>query len=393
MAEMATRWQRSTARPMVTVAQLLDRAAAASRGSTCPPAVSEPEPAVSVDALLRREGRATQAQDGTAHPHRRRSPIPDGGSPGRARRTAVAASTLLAAGSVVGVALASNTPEYELGNTAQPVNDPPVGQSSSTPTGELALVPGEQAPILGAAASTGAPAAGSGPSADWTAVAFPPTAGPNAGDPTAISAETSDTTVAAAPSSDEASAADPEPRGNDTSASDDDDSGSRSSDSDSRGSASTPASSAPKDDDVVLADGGSARPAPATPEAATPEAATPEAATPEAATPDAGAPDDPAPEGAAAGGAAAEDGESGEESNGGATVDDPNDQDTPPVTDDSTEKAPAAVDESSSSTDSDSDEASVDSDAKTDSSSADEPDGAAVAPDSGDDGSTDESAA
>ena len=64
----------------------------------------------------------------------------------------MAVSTLLAAGSVVGVALGSNTTTYtELGNTAQPVDAPPVGQS---PAGEQNLVPGEQPPVLDDAAST-----------------------------------------------------------------------------------------------------------------------------------------------------------------------------------------------------------------------------------------------
>ena len=217
MAEMATRWRHSTARPMVTVAELLGRAAAVPRGSACTPAVSDHEPGVSVDALLRREGRATPAQDRPAHPHARRSAIPDGGSPGRTRRTAVAASTLLAAGSVVGVSLSSNTTEYaELGNTAQPVDTPPVGQSPPAPAGGQNLVPGQQSPVLGAAASTGGLAAGSGPSADWTAVAFPPTAGSSAADPSAGSAKTPDTAAdAALASGDKRRAADPEPRGDD----------------------------------------------------------------------------------------------------------------------------------------------------------------------------------
>ena len=366
MAEMATRWRRSAPRPMVTVAELLARAAAGPRGSACTPAVSDHGSGVSVEDLLRREGRATQAKDRSAHPHGRRSATPDGGSPGRTRRTAVAASTLLAAGSVVGVALSSNNTGYaELGNTAQPVNGPPVGEGPPTPAGGQNLVPGEQAPVLGAAASTGALAAGSGPSADWTAVAFPPTAGSSTADPSGGSAE-------AGASGDTASAADPEPRGDDdASGSDDDgDGGTRSSGPRSRVSVSTPASSTPRDGDVVLADGGTAAPAPVTSEALVPDGA---------------APDGAAPDGAA----------SGDESGGGeVSVDDPDDQDAPPTVDDSTEESPGVVDESSSSTDTGSgtDEVTSDTDAGSDSSSADQPDGAAEASDSGD-GSAEESAA
>ena len=389
MAEMATRWRRPTARPMVTVAELLARAAAVPRGSACTRVVSDHTPGVSVDALLRREGRATPAKDRPAHPHARRSAIPDGGSPGRTRRAAVAASTLLAAGSVVGVSLSSNSTGYaELGNTAQPVNAPPVGQSPPAPAGGQNIVPGEQAPVLGATASTGALAAGSGPSADWTAVAFPPTAGSRAADPSVGSAKTSDTTAdAAIASGDKTSAADPEPRGDeDTSGSDDDgNGGTPSSGSRARGSVSTPASSTPPDDDVVLAEGGPAEPAPATSEALIPGGAAPDGPAPDSTTPDSTTPDSGAPDG----------GESGEESSGGAgSVDDPDDQDTPPAADDSTEQSPAALDESGSSTDTESgtDEGTGGSDAESGSSSSDEPDSAAEASDGGD-GSAGEPAA
>jgi hypothetical protein len=394
VAEMATRWRRPTARPMVTVAELLARAAAVPRGSACTPVVSDHTPGVSVDALLRREGRATPAKDRPAHPHARRSAIPDGGSPGRTRRAAVAASTLLAAGSVVGVSLSSNSTGYaELGNTAQPVNAPPVGQSPPAPAGGQNIVPGEQAPVLGATASTGALAAGSGPSADWTAVAFPPTAGSRAADPSVGSAKTSDTTAdAAIASGDKTSAADPEPRGDeDTSGSDDDgDGGTPSSGSRARGSVSTPASSTPPDDDVVLAEGGPAEPAPATSEALIPGGAAPDGPAPDSTTPDSTTPDSTTPDSGAPDG-----GESGEESSGGAgSVDDPDDQDTPPAADDSTEQSPDALDESGSSTDTESgtDEGTGGSDAESGSSSSDEPDSAAEASDGGD-GSAGEPAA
>jgi hypothetical protein len=394
VAEMATRWRRPTARPMVTVAELLARAAAVPRGSACTPVVSDHTPGVSVDALLRREGRATPAKDRPAHPHARRSAIPDGGSPGRTRRAAVAASTLLAAGSVVGVSLSSNSTGYaELGNTAQPVNAPPVGQSPPAPAGGQNIVPGEQAPVLGATASTGALAAGSGPSADWTAVAFPPTAGSRAADPSVGSAKTSDTTAdAAIASGDKTSAADPEPRGDeDTSGSDDDgNGGTPSSGSRARGSVSTPASSTPPDDDVVLADGGPAEPAPATSEALIPGGAAPDVPAPDSTTPDSTTPDSTTPDSGAPDG-----GESGEESSGGAgSVDDPDDQDTPPAADDSTEQSPDALDESGSSTDTESgtDEGTGGSDAESGSSSSDEPDSAAEASDGGD-GSAGEPAA
>jgi hypothetical protein len=400
VAEMATRWRRPTARPMVTVAELLARAAAVPRGSACTPVVSDHTPGVSVDALLRREGRATPAKDRPAHPHARRSAIPDGGSPGRTRRAAVAASTLLAAGSVVGVSLSSNSTGYaELGNTAQPVNAPPVGQSPPAPAGGQNIVPGEQAPVLGATASTGALAAGSGPSADWTAVAFPPTAGSRAADPSVGSAKTSDTTAdAAIASGDKTSAADPEPRGDeDTSGSDDDGNGDTppSSGSRARGSVSTPASSTPPDDDVVLADGGPAEPAPATSEALIPGGAAPDGPAPDSTTPDSTTPDSTTPDSTTPDSGAPDGGESGEESSGGAgSVDDPDDQDTPPAADDSTEQSPDALDESGSSTDTESgtDEGTGGSDAESGSSSSDEPDSAAEASDGGD-GSAGEPAA
>jgi hypothetical protein len=384
---------------MVTVAELLARAAAVPRGSACTPVVSDHTPGVSVDALLRREGRATPAKDRPAHPHARRSAIPDGGSPGRARRAAVAASTLLAAGSVVGVSLSSNSTGYaELGNTAQPVNAPPVGQSPPAPAGGQNIVPGEQAPVLGATASTGALAAGSGPSADWTAVAFPPTAGSRAADPSVGSAKTSDTTAdAAIASGDKTSAADREPRGDeDTSGSDDDgDGGTPSSGLGARGSVSTPASSTPPDDDVVLADGGPAEPAPATSEALIPGGAAPDVPAPDSTTPDSTTPDSTTPDSTTPDSGAPDGGESGEESSGGAgSVDDPDDQDTPPAADDSTEESPDALDESGSSTDTESgtDEGTGGSDAESGSSSSDEPDSAAEASDGGD-GSAGEPAA
>jgi hypothetical protein len=414
VAEMATRWRRPTARPMVTVAELLARAAAVPRGSACTRVVSDHTPGVSVDALLRREGRATPAKDRPAHPHARRSAIPDGGSPGRTRRAAVAASTLLAAGSVVGVSLSSNSTGYaELGNTAQPVNAPPVGQSPPAPAGGQNIVPGEQAPVLGATASTGALAAGSGPSADWTAVAFPPTAGSRAADPSVGSAKTSDTTAdAAIASGDKTSAADPEPRGDeDTSGSDDDgNGGTPSSGSGARGSVSTPASSTPPDDGVVLAPGGPAEPAPATsealipggaapdvpaPDSTTPDSTTPDSTTPDSTTPDSTTPDSTTPDSTTPDSGAPDGGESGEESSGGAgSVDDPDDQDTPPAADDSTEQSPDALDESGSSTDTESgtDEGTGGSDAESGSSSSDEPDSAAEASDGGD-GSAGEPAA
>jgi hypothetical protein len=399
VAEMATRWRRPTARPMVTVAELLARAAAVPRGSACTPVVSDHTPGMSVDALLRREGRATPAKDRPAHPHARRSAIPDGGSPGRTRRAAMAASTLLAAGSVVGVSLSSNSTGYaELGNTAQPVNAPPVGQSPPAPAGGQNIVPGEQAPVLGATASTGALAAGSGPSADWTAVAFPPTAGSRAADPSVGSAKTSDTTAdAAIASGDKTSAADPEPRGDeDTSGSDDDgNGGTPSSGSGARGSVSTPASSTPPDDDVVLAEGGPAEPAPATSEALIPGGAAPDGPAPVSTTPVSTTPDSTTPDSTTPDSGAPEGGESGEESSGGAgSVDDPDDQDTPPAADDSTEQSPDALDESGSSTDTESgtDEGTGGSDAESGSSSSDEPDSAAEASDGGD-GSAGEPAA
>jgi hypothetical protein len=377
VAETATHWRHSTARPMVTVAELLGRVAAVPRGSACTPAVCEHEPGMSVDALLRREGRATQAQERPAHPHGRLSATPDGGSPGRRLRTAAAVSTFLAAGSVVGVALSNNTAEYELGNTAQPVDTPPVGQSPPASTGGPNLVPGQQSPVLGAAASTGGLP---GPATDWTSVAFPPTTGSSVSDPSTGSAETPDTAAdAAAASGDEASRADAEPRDDDDSGSNDDgDDGARSSGSDSRDSESTPASSSPQDEDLALADDGSDKPAPASPEAPTPDDVVPDDAAPVDAAPDGATPDD---------------GVSGEESgSGGGSTDDPDGQDTSPAVSDSTEDGPDVGDESGDSTDTDSrtDDAAGDSDATTDSSSADEPDEAEAS--DGGDGSAGEAA-
>lgn len=357
MAEMATPWRRSPARPMITVAELLDRVAAVPRGSAHPPAVCDHDPGVSVDALLRREGRAAQGQDRPARLH--------GGSPAQTRRAAVAVSTFLAAGSVVGVALSNNTATYELGTTAQPVDAPPVGQSAPAPAGG----PDQQATVLDTSAGPGALAAGSEPSADWTAVAFPPAVGASTGDPSAGSADTSATS---ATSGDEASKADAETRGDDdNSGSDDGDGGTRSSASNSRDSDSTPASSTSRDDEVVVADGGSAKPAPATSEALIPGGV---------------APGDAAPDGA----------QSGEETAGGAvSVDDPDGEDTAPASGDSTEEGSDPADESGDSTDtgSDTDEAAGASDADSGSSSADEQSKTAEATDGDDGGSAGESAA
>jgi hypothetical protein len=370
VAETATHWRHSTARPMVTVAELLGRVAAVPRGSACTPAVCEHEPGMSVDALLRREGRAIPAQERPAHPHGRLSATPDGSSPGRRLRAAAAVSTFLAAGSVVGVALSNNTAEYELGNTAQPVDTPPVGQSPPASTGGPHLVPGQQASVLGAAASTGGLSAGSGPSTDWTSVAFPPTAGSSVSDSSTGYAETPDTSADAAEASrDEASKANAEPRGDDDSSgsNDDGDDGPRSSGSDSRGSESTPAGSSPQDQEIALADDGSDKSAPATSEALTPDDVAPDDAAPDDATPDGGA--------------------SGDESGSGdAASTDPDGQDTSPAASDSTEDGPDVVDESGDSTDTDSrtDEAAGDSDVESGSSSADEPDEAAEASGGGD---------
>lgn len=359
MAEMATPWRRSPARPTISVAELLDRVAAVPRGTAHAPAVCDHEPGVSVDALLRREGRAAQGQDRSARPH--------GGAPAQTRRAAVAVSTFLAAGSVVGVALSSSgTAQYELGTTAQPVDAPPVGQGAPAPVGG-------QAPVLDTPAAAGALAAGSEPSPDWTAVAFPPAVGSSAGDPAAGSAgapEPSAPSTASATSGDEASNADADARDDDESGSDDDrDGGTRSSASDSRDSDSPSDRSTSRDDDeVVLAEGGSATPAPAPTDAVIPG-------------------------GVAAGDADADDAESGAGTGGGAgSVDDADDGDSTPATDDSIDEGPDAADGSGTDTGSDTDGAAAagDSDSESGSSTDEEQSGTAVSSesdgDSGDSG-------
>ena len=192
VADMATHWRRPTAQPIVTVAELLGRVTAVPRGAACTPAMCQHEPGVSVDALLRREGR--------------RSATPDGGSPGHTRRAAVAVSTFLAAG--LGRRGRTEQQQHRVrARQHRAAGGRPTGRSERAGPGRRAEPrPGQQAPILDIPASTGALAAGSGPSTDWTAVAFPPTAGSGADDPSAASAETSDTSADA--SGDDASKSD-----------------------------------------------------------------------------------------------------------------------------------------------------------------------------------------
>ncbi|OLS97666.1 hypothetical protein BJF90_42490 [Pseudonocardia sp. CNS-004] len=91
---------------MITVADLL------SRNAPAPLREGDPDTdGISVGALLRREGRAPRAADRPVQPRPRQQQAPsddDDGRPDRrvlVRRGAIAAGTLLAAGSVVGATL------------------------------------------------------------------------------------------------------------------------------------------------------------------------------------------------------------------------------------------------------------------------------------------------
>ncbi len=145
---MAAMLSRSSSRPpgVLTVAELLDRI----HPELVPPV--EPSSTISVDALLRREGRA---------PSRRSGPTSAAFADPRARCTAAAAGALLVTGAVVGAVMFTD---------ARGGSDPIGTQDGAAPgpdrPTEGLLSTGDQATIVDAAASSMAPdpdvASGSG---------------------------------------------------------------------------------------------------------------------------------------------------------------------------------------------------------------------------------------
>jgi hypothetical protein len=166
---------------VITVADLL------SRNAHVPVREAEPDTSgISVGALLRREGRIPHAADRPLQPRPRRQATDDKSGAGRralVRRGAIAAGTLLAAGSVVGAAILTDVaPTANQGADADGAEDdsPYPGQGLLDPEDPAGTQPGTVS-IDQAAASDpldpGAPA-----SSDWVPVAFPGAlAGSNAG--------------------------------------------------------------------------------------------------------------------------------------------------------------------------------------------------------------------
>jgi hypothetical protein len=166
---------------VITVADLL------SRNAHAPVREAEPDTSgISVGALLRREGRIPHDVDRPLQPRPRRQATDDKSGAGRralVRRGAIAAGTLLAAGSVVGAAILTDVaPTANQGADADGAEDdsPYPGQGLLDPEDPAGTQPGTVS-IDQAAASDpldpGAPA-----SSDWVPVAFPGAlAGGNAG--------------------------------------------------------------------------------------------------------------------------------------------------------------------------------------------------------------------
>ncbi len=177
MVGRAARGQR--AHHGITVAELVDRNSNLLRGST----VYDRLAAIPVGALLRREGRTPHALDRPVHPRRQQVCAADeGGNSGRARRTAVAAGTLLAASSVFGAGPLTDSSGF-VGSSAS--QEPPTGQGLLSEPGTESLAPGDRATLVDVVARGDGPAAGSAPSPDWSAVAFPEATGSATGSPAA----------------------------------------------------------------------------------------------------------------------------------------------------------------------------------------------------------------
>lgn len=188
MAQMVSRGPRAAATGVLTVADLL------SRNAPVPAriALDETTAVVSVGALLRREGRAPHAIDRPVQPRVRPEDDeepPAGITARRVRRAAVAAGTLLAAGSVFGAAVLTDASSTR--TDAQGALDGSYpGQGLLDQAGQPLAPPGVV--VIDPAAASGALDPGAA-SMSWAPVAFPTafpgvsggSAGPAAQTPTA----------------------------------------------------------------------------------------------------------------------------------------------------------------------------------------------------------------
>lgn len=170
MTQMATRAGSSTAPTgVVTVADLLTRYAPDPMLEADPPTVP-----VSVDSLLRREGRAPHTPDRPVAARARPAAVPDDedderrrGPGALVRRGAIAAGTLLAAGSVFGATVvmdASSTgaaPQATGGYAGEGRLDLPANPDGTVPT------------VVDTAAQADRLDAGDAPPMSWLDVAFP----------------------------------------------------------------------------------------------------------------------------------------------------------------------------------------------------------------------------
>ncbi|MFC4948024.1 hypothetical protein [Pseudonocardia sp. GCM10023141] len=196
MAQMVSNGRpRSVPAGVVTVADLLNRnAPAPARPRPPAPPRNPPAPprnsAVSVDSLLRREGLDTQPVPAAAPPARSRakesgpvkekSPrargsVVEAGGRHVVRASAVAVGTLLAAGSVFGTAVVTDTAHSTndaAANGTQPGSYPGAGRLDAP----AAAVAAPQAPVVDQA-TPGPLDAGIAPPKSWTPVAFPNAAG------------------------------------------------------------------------------------------------------------------------------------------------------------------------------------------------------------------------
>jgi hypothetical protein len=253
----------------VTVADLL------SRHAPVPPRIDaddEPTQVISVDALLRREGHVPQPAERPAEPRgqrdRKAEPAKeqDGDRRKVARRGAVAAGTLLVAGSVVGATTlidftptATTTPAPQGGDTHDG-SYPGQGLLDQAP--ENVLPPPPDTAVIGPAAVADPLDPGTPAPSSWVPVAFPDAA---AATPTATTAASADSDTADTPdtSGSSGSGANSSSGGSDSSGSSDDEddnesrsSESRSSDSSDKDDKDSTKSSSSSDDDSKSNDNG-----------------------------------------------------------------------------------------------------------------------------------------
>ncbi|WP_345612679.1 hypothetical protein [Pseudonocardia adelaidensis] len=162
---------------MITVADLLSRNAPAPFREADPDIEPDTE-GISVGALLRREGRAPRAADRPLQPRPRQQAARDdeGGSDRSVlvRRGAIAAGTLLAAGSVLGAALLTDvTPTANQTPAPGGAEDdaPYPGQGLLDPEGPVAAPP--DSVMIDQAAARDPLDPGTPAPSDWVPVAFP----------------------------------------------------------------------------------------------------------------------------------------------------------------------------------------------------------------------------